>query len=192
MPLDQKPHQTVTRCGCISFFMTTCGFSDSQIHNSACSHSHRGENELRQKRWFFGKNAHLQPCVVQPIGRTENASDGHAVSILALIELCTASPRSLFKILLKEVSEMFKFWERWRVDIDGCSHSEQQQQCFRLTLLDEHVNELLYPIRTLSNNPVWRIRFTNWSTNCVEGISFLPNFPRKFLTVWVEDSPLWK
>jgi len=27
------------------------------------------------------------------------------------------------------------------------AYSEQQQQCFRLILLDEHVNELLYPIR---------------------------------------------
>ncbi|XP_012060639.1 PREDICTED: uncharacterized protein LOC105623877 [Atta cephalotes] len=27
------------------------------------------------------------------------------------------------------------------------AHSEQQQQYFRLTLLNEHVNELLYPIR---------------------------------------------
>ena len=34
----------------------------------------------------------------------------------------------------------------------------------------------------LSNkDPVCRIRFTNWSTNCIEGISFLLNFPRKFL-----------
>jgi len=37
------------------------------------------------------KNAHLQPSIVQLIGPTENASDGHAASILALIELCTAS-----------------------------------------------------------------------------------------------------
>jgi len=38
----------------------------------------------------------IQPSVVQPIGRTENASDGHAASILALIELCMASYRGLY------------------------------------------------------------------------------------------------
>ena len=65
-----------------------------KYNNSACSHSHRGENEL-QKRWFFGKNA-LQLSVVQPIGRIENASDDHAASILALIELCMASQRGLY------------------------------------------------------------------------------------------------
>ena len=83
---------------------------------------HRDENELRQKRWFFGKNAHLQSSVVQPIGRTENASDGHAASILVLMWILYGFiPKSLFKILLKEVCEMFKFCERWRVDVDGSS-----------------------------------------------------------------------
>ena len=43
----------------------------------------------------------------------------------------------------------------------------------------------------LSNNdPVARTRFTNLSTNCDEATSFLPNFFRKFLRVWVEDSPV--
>src|ERR1044071_5460354 len=31
MPLDQNPHQTVTRCGCIGFSSTACGFSVPQI-----------------------------------------------------------------------------------------------------------------------------------------------------------------
>ena len=110
----------------------------------------------------------------------------HTASILALIELCTASYRFYSKFFSKKCVKCSSFENDGKLMLMVVqAHSEQQQQCFRLTLLDEHVNELLYPIRTLSNNPVWRIRFTNWSTNYVEGISFLPNFPRKFLTVWV-------
>ena len=31
MPLDQNPHQTVTRFGCVGFSMYACGFSVSQM-----------------------------------------------------------------------------------------------------------------------------------------------------------------
>ena len=183
MPPDQKLHQTVIRCGCMLLHDNVRILWPND--NSACSHSHWSENELRQKRWFFGKNAHLQPSVVQPIGRTENASDG-AASILALIELYTASShRDLYS---KFFSKKWKFWERWRVDVDGCSSTLWATAAMFSIDLIERAREWV----ALSNkDPVCRIRFTNWLiTNCVEDISFLPNFPHKFLTVWVEDSPL--
>jgi len=95
----------------------------------------------------LGKNA-LQPSVVQPIRRTENASDG-AASILALIELYTPSYRSLYsKFFSKKCVKCSSFENDGELMLMIVqAHSEQQQQCFRLTLLDEHVNELLYPIR---------------------------------------------
>ena len=140
--------------------------------NSAYSHSHRDENELRQKRWFFGKNAHLQSSIVQLIGRTE--SDGHAASILALIELCTASFRGLYsKFFSKKCVKCSSFENDGELMLMVVqAHSEQQQQCFRLTLLNEHVNELLYP----------RIQFTEFASQIDPQTALKVFFSTKFST----------
>ena len=100
----------------------------------------------------------------------------HFVLVLiefVLIGLYTASYRGLYsKFFSKKCVKCSSFENGELMLMVVQAHSEQQQQCFRLTLLDE--NELFYPIRIQ-----FRIRFTNWSTNCVEG-SF---FSTKFSTV---------
>jgi len=105
------------------------------------------------------------------LAEPKNASDDHTTSILALIELCTTSPRSLFKILLKEVKCLSFENDGELMLMVVQAHSEQQQQCFRLILLDEHVNELLYPIR------IQIAKFASQIDSQIEGISFLSNFP---------------
>jgi len=57
-------------------------------------------------------------ALFSPLG--ENASDGHAASILALIELCTASYRGLSsKFFSKKCVKCSSF--KNDVDVDGCS-----------------------------------------------------------------------
>ena len=70
------------------------------------------------------------------IGRTENASDGH-----------TASYRGFYsKFFSKKCVKCSSFENDDELMLMVVqAHSEQQQQCFRLTLLNKHVNELLYP-----------------------------------------------
>ena len=52
MPLDQNPHQTVTRFGRVGFSMYTCGFSVPQMHFD-CLHTRQDQNKLHLKRCFF-------------------------------------------------------------------------------------------------------------------------------------------
>jgi len=56
---------------------------------------------------FSVKMLIFNQALFSPLG--ENALDSHAASILALIELCTASYRGLYSKFFKEVHEMFKF-----------------------------------------------------------------------------------
>ena len=53
MPLDQNPHQTVIRFGCVGFSMYACGFSVARIF--ACLHIRQDQNELHEKMIFFAK-----------------------------------------------------------------------------------------------------------------------------------------
>ena len=71
-------------------------FLSPKSDNVAYWHSLRCGNELHLKRSFFGKNAHLRPSDLQPIGRTENASDGHEASVLRLFELCRPSYQGFY------------------------------------------------------------------------------------------------
>ena len=94
---------------------------------------------------------------VQPIGRTKNASCG--INSCTNWTLYGFIPRSLFKILLKEVREMFKFWERWWVDV-GCSSTLWATAAmFSVDLTGARERVALF-----NKDPVCRIRFTNWST----------------------------
>ena len=54
MPLDQNPHQTVTRFGCGCFSMHACGgFLCPKCVYFACSHIRQDQNELHLKKLFF-------------------------------------------------------------------------------------------------------------------------------------------
>ena len=52
-PLDQNPHQTVTRFGCVGISMYACGFSVPQMRQYGCLHSRQDQNYLHLKIWFF-------------------------------------------------------------------------------------------------------------------------------------------
>ena len=126
--------------------------------NSACSHNHRGENDLHQKRWFFGKNGSSSTKRCSTHWANRKRIDSHAASILALIELCTASNRGLYsKFFSKKYVKCSSFENGELMLMVVQAHSEQQQQCFRLTLMDEHVNELLYPIRIQLPNSLHKL-----------------------------------
>ena len=53
MPLDQNPHQTVTRFGWVGFSMYACWFSVPKCENFACLYSRQDQSELHLKRCFF-------------------------------------------------------------------------------------------------------------------------------------------
>ena len=54
MSLDQIPHQTVTRFGCVGFLIYACGFFVPQMRQLCLFiYTRQDQNELHLKRWFF-------------------------------------------------------------------------------------------------------------------------------------------
>jgi len=96
-----------------------------------------------RKHDFSVKMLIFNQALFNPLGEPRT----HGASILALIELCTASYRDLYlKFFSKKCVKCSNFENDSELMLMVIqSHSEKQQQCFRLILLDE--NELLYPIR---------------------------------------------
>ena len=133
MPLDQNPHQRVTRSGCVGFSMYVCGFSVPQMRQFCLGHQDR--NDLHRKRWYFlSKSA-------SSVSRTQ----AHLTKRKPNWTLYGVIPRSLCKIRLNDVSEMFKCWERRRIVVDGASHILlHQQYCSRVYALFLASHALVY------------------------------------------------
>ena len=53
MPLDQNPHQTMTRFGCVGFQCMCAGFLCPKCDNFACLLTRHYQTKLHLKRWFF-------------------------------------------------------------------------------------------------------------------------------------------
>ena len=53
MPLDQNPHQTVTRFGYVGFSIYAWEFSVPKCDNFACLHIPQHQNEIHLKNDFF-------------------------------------------------------------------------------------------------------------------------------------------
>ena len=59
MPLDQNPHQTVTRFGCVGFSMYSFGFSVPQMRQFCMFTKPSRSKWAYLKSWFFCQNRHL-------------------------------------------------------------------------------------------------------------------------------------
>ena len=76
------------------------------------------------------------------------ASDGHEASVLGLFELCRPSYRGLYAKFSSEKYEECSVPENDKelILMYVQAHFGQQQQCFRLSALDENVNGFFCPI----------------------------------------------
>ena len=125
MPLDQNPHQTVTRLGCIGFSMYTCGFSVPQMPQFCLlTYSPRSKWASSEKMIFFPKigifcklhilqyyhdfksNVAIFPSVVQAY--TQLYSFGGRIKLI----ICQIRPE--LSVAIHEISTSWKKNVKWR------------------------------------------------------------------------------
>ena len=87
--------------------------------NFACLHSRQDQNELHLKRWFFSSVSRSQAYLAtrKRIGWSIGFNSWTNWTLYDVI------PKSLCKIRLNDVSEMFNCWERRWIDVDGALHT---------------------------------------------------------------------
>ena len=136
MPLDQNPHQTVTRFGCVGFSMYACGFLCPKCDSFASLYTRQDQNELHLKiRFFLSKSASKR-----------NTLDDQLASIPEPIELCVASYQGLYAKFVSIMSPKCSVFEN---DVDLVLmalriHFLPQQQYSRVYALFLAFHALVY------------------------------------------------
>ena len=125
MLLDQIPHQTVTRFGCVGFSVYACGFSVTQMRQFCLfTYPQRSKWASCERMIFFlpkssssvsRSQAHLVKRKL--IGWSIGFNSWTNWTMYGVIL------RSLCKIRLNDVSEMFNCWERRRIDVNGAART---------------------------------------------------------------------
>ena len=125
MPLDQNPHQSGTRFGCVRFSMYACGgFLCPKCDSFACLHIRERQNGLHLKRWFFlPKSASSVSRSQAHLAKRKRIGWSIAFNYWTNWTSYDIIPMSLCKIHFNDVSEMFSCWEQRWIDVDGASHT---------------------------------------------------------------------
>ena len=122
MHLGQNPHQTATRFGCVSFSMYACGFSVPQTRQ-ICFLTYPPRSSSEKMIFFLPKSAsslsrsHAHLAKWKGIGCSIGFYSWSNWTLYGVI------PRSLYKIRLNDVSEMFNCWDRRWIDVDVASQT---------------------------------------------------------------------
>ena len=110
--------------GALAFQYMSAGFLCPKYDNFSCLYTHQDQNELHLKRWFF------LPPSASSVNRlqahlAERKRIGWSIGFNSWSNwtLYGVILRSLYKIRLKDVSEMFNCWERRWIDVDGAWHT---------------------------------------------------------------------
>ena len=90
MPLNQNPHQTVIRFGCVSFSMIACGFSVSQmLHFCLFTYPPKAKLTSSENIIFFPKVGICCKSIAGPLSEAKmHWLHGQLTSTPELIELC--------------------------------------------------------------------------------------------------------
>ena len=124
MPVDQNPHQTETRFGCVEFSMYAYGFSVPQMRQF-CLFTY-----LPRSKWASSEKMIFLPNWESFASRSQahlaqRKRNGWSIGFNSKTNwtLYGFISRSLCKIRLNDSSEMFNCRERWWIDVDGASHT---------------------------------------------------------------------
>ena len=90
------------------------GFLYPKCDNFACLHTRQDQNELHMKRWFFCRSQ-------APLVKRKHIGWSIGFNYWTNWTLYGIIPRSLYKIHLNDVSEMFNCWERRWIEVDGAA-----------------------------------------------------------------------
>ena len=114
MPLDQNPHQTVTRFGCVAFSINACGFSVPQMRQFCLFTYPPRTNELHRKRWlfFFVKIGTFCKSIAGPLPSVVQAYT-QPYSFVGRIKLIICQIRHKLRVIIHEISTSKKN-VRWR------------------------------------------------------------------------------
>ena len=171
MPLDQNPHLTVTCFGCVLVFCTINAtilllYIPAKITISIRKDD---QNKLHLKRWFFLQKSASSVSWSQP-HLAKRKCIGWSIGFNSWTNwtLYVVIPRSLCKIHLNDIFEMFNCWERQWIDVDVrfmhiCCHSSNILGCthcfwlFTLWLIGEDAS-FFFSFFTQDNEhtEVWR------------------------------------
>ena len=105
-------------------FWVRAGFMCPKCDKFACLHTRQDQNVLHLKRRFFLPKS-LSSVSLWQAHLAKQKRIGWSISFKSWSNwtLFGAIPRSLCKIRLNDVSEMFNCWERRWIDVDGTSHT---------------------------------------------------------------------
>ena len=126
MPVDQNPHQTVTRFGCVSFSMYACGYSVPQMWQF-CFFTYppisKWASSEKMIFFFLPKSASSVSRSKDHLAKRKRIGWSIGFNSGTNWTLYGVMPRSLCKIHRNDVSEMFNCWERGWIDVDGTAHT---------------------------------------------------------------------
>ena len=108
MSLDQTPHQTVTRFGCVGFSMYACGFFGPQMRQFCLfTYPPRSKWALSVKMIFFAKIDIFCKAIADPFVQTYTQSYSFGRSIKLII----CQIRHELSVIMLEISTK-SFWVR--------------------------------------------------------------------------------
>ena len=110
--------------GASTFQCMRAGFLCPKCVNIACLNTLQDQNELHLKRYFFlPKSASSISRSQAHLAKRKRIAWSIGFNSWTNWTLCDVIPRSLCKIRLNDVSEMFNCWERRWIDVDSASHT---------------------------------------------------------------------
>ena len=124
MPLNQNPHQTLTRFGCVGFSMYAC-----KCDNFACLHTQQDQNELHLKRLFFCQNRQLKlilKLIICPIKHEISVSihEGTHYKVESYFRSCGRNKQHRHFIVFKDILS------RMRLNRELKKSAQNDKNCF--------------------------------------------------------------
>ena len=172
MPLDQNPQQTVTRFGCVGFSTYTCRFSVPQMRELCLfTYLPRSKWASSEKMIFLQKSASSVSRSQAHLAKRKHIGLSIGFNSWTNWTFYGVIPRSLCKIRINDISEMFNCWERRWIDVDGASLSAALFWLFTLWFIDEdssffHFFHKITNIRCFSFSKI-RTQFLNIFCNII-------------------------